>query len=194
LPEGFKVMFAGNLGEAQSLETIVDAAQRLHSIADIHWVIVGDGRRMEWMRRRVAGLGLESHIHFLGRRPVEAMPRYFAAADLLLVTLKADPVFAQTIPSKVQSYLACGRPIVAALNGEGAEVVRGAAAGIAVAAEDAKCLADAVHSMYAMTPQERETMGAKGRTYFEKEFAADMLVSRLEDWMHEIKEEGLCEF
>jgi glycosyltransferase involved in cell wall biosynthesis len=121
------------------------------------------------------------------------MPRYFAAADVLLVTLKAAPVFAQTIPSKVQSYLACGKPIAAALDGEGAEVIESAGAGISVAAEDAEALAGAVQKLYSMEAEELKKMGANGRGYFENEFAADMLVSRLEAWMNEAVGEGLCE-
>jgi len=192
LPEGFCIMFAGNLGEAQSLGTIVDAAAKLQSIADLHWVIVGDGRRMNWMRERVAACGLDRSVHFLGRRPSDAMPRYFAAADALLVTLKDDPVFALTIPSKVQSYLACGRPIVAALNGEGAEVIRLSGAGIAVQAGNAACLADAVRALYLKSADEREIMGHKARAYFEQEFSLEMLVSRLEGWMEETKMEAMC--
>jgi Glycosyltransferase len=193
LPTGFRVMFAGNLGEAQSLETIVDAADRLRAVSDIEWVMIGDGRRMAWMKERVEELGLATCIHFLGRRPVEAMPRYFAAADVMLVTLRADPVFARTIPSKVQSYLACAKPVVAALDGEGADVVRQAGAGIAVPAEDGARLAEAVQALYAMPEEARRTLGVQGRLYFEKEFAADRLISRLEAFMLQAKEEGLCE-
>jgi glycosyltransferase involved in cell wall biosynthesis len=193
LPEGFTVMFAGNLGEAQSLETIVDAAARVKGKAEINWIIVGDGRRKSAMQQRVERLGLGDSVRFLGRKPVEAMPRYYAAADVLLVTLKAAPVFARTIPSKVQSYLACGKPIAAALDGEGANVIKSAGAGIVVAAEDSEALAGAVQKLYSMEAGEREKLGANGRGYFENEFAADMLVSRLEAWMNEVVEEGLCE-
>jgi glycosyltransferase involved in cell wall biosynthesis len=193
LPQGFTVMFAGNLGEAQSLETIVDAAARVKGKAQVSWIIVGDGRRQRAMQQRVEQLGLGDSVRFLGRKPVESMPRYFAAADVLLVTLKAAPAFARTIPSKVQSYLACGRPIAAALDGEGANIIESAGAGIAVAAEDAEGLADAVQRLYSMALAKRDEMGAKGRSYFEQEFAADMLVSRLETWMSAAVEEGLCE-
>lgn len=195
VPDGFTVVFAGNLGEAQSLDTIVDAAARVKEIGglNVRWIIVGDGRRLAAMRQRVNELGIGDIVHFLGRKPVELMPRYFACADLLLVTLKADSVFARTIPSKMQSYLACGKPIVAAFDGEGAAVLEEAEAGIAVPAEDSDALAEAVMKLYAMSPAERDAMGANGRHCFEKEFAADMLVTRLEQWMKDVKEEGVCE-
>lgn len=193
LPEGFKIMFAGNLGEAQSLETIVAAADMLKDEADIHWVMIGDGRRRDWMQEEVKRLGLGDQVHFPGSFAAKAMPDFFAHADALLVTLKSDEVFAQTIPSKVQSYMACGRPIMAALNGEGARIIREAGAGLAVAAGDSEGLAEAVREMYRMPETERQAMGKKGRGYYDVYFERDMLIAQLEQWMQEVKDEGLCE-
>ncbi|MFQ5346150.1 MAG: glycosyltransferase family 4 protein, partial [Mariprofundus sp.] len=192
-PEGFKVIFAGNLGEAQSLETIVAAAGRLKGkAADIHWIMVGYGRRCDWMQQQVQRLGLERQVHFPGRFPAAAMPEFFAHADALLVTLKSDDVFAQTIPSKVQSYMACAKPVLAALNGEGARVIE-EAAGIAVAAENDHALAEAVLELYHMPAEQRLAMGNRGRDYYNRCFERNMLVKKLEQWMVEVKEEGLCE-
>jgi len=193
IPEGFKVMFAGNMGEAQSLETIVAVADRLKGEMDIQWVMIGDGRRCDWMKQEVQRLGLESHVHFLGRFAAEAMPVFFAHADALLVTLKSDEVFAQTIPSKVQSYMACCKPVLAALNGEGARVIEDAGAGLAVAAEDDESLAKAVLELYHMSVEKRQAMGMRGRQYYDRHFERDMLVERLEQWMREVADEATCE-
>ena len=189
MPNGFRIMFAGNLGEAQSLETIVAAASRLKHETEIQWVLIGDGRRANWMRSEVKRQGLSGSVSFLGSYPAEDMPDFFASTDLLLVTLKADEVFAQTIPSKIQTYMACGRPIVAAVNGEGAKVIREAGAGLAVAAEDDEALADAVLAFYRMRESERTEMGRSARIYYETEFERDMLVKRLEGWMQQLLEE-----
>jgi len=188
LPEGFRVLFAGNLGEAQSLDTIVAAAGLLKHEVAIQWVIVGDGRRGSWMRDEVKRQGLEQHVCFTGSFSAEAMPGFFAAADALLVTLKADEVFAQTIPSKVQSYMACGRPLVAALNGEGARIIQESGGGVAVAAGDAGALAAAVLELYNMSPDERTHMALSARAYYDSQFERDMLVERLEAWMRELQE------
>jgi len=187
LPTGFKVMFAGNMGEAQSLETIVAAARELKNEPDIHWVMIGDGRRREWMEQEVQRLGLNDRVHFTGSFPAETMPEFFAHADALLVTLKADDVFAQTIPGKVQSYMACAKPMVAALNGEGARVIVDAGAGLAVAASDGKALADMVLKLYHMPVEKRQAMGERGRIYYEAAFERQMLIDKLEYWMHNIK-------
>lgn len=193
LPEGFRIIFAGNMGEAQSLETIIGAAALLDDLPDIRWVMIGDGRRRQWLQDEVKRQGLSASFCFSGRKPAESMPRYFALADALLVTLRDEAAFAQTIPSKVQSYLACGRPIIAALNGEGAEVIRQAGAGVTAMADDAEGLAAAIRKLHTMQPEKRRAMGESGRAFFENEFAADRLIARLEAWMNEAKEEGLCE-
>ena len=192
LPEGFRVIFAGNLGEAQSLETIVAAAERLKSHGDIQWLIVGDGRRGSWMRQQVADRGLGASVTFLGSFPPERMPHLFAHADLLLVTLKDDPVFARTVPSKVQSYMACGRPIAAALGGEGARVIAQSGAGVAVNPGDDQALAAAVLRLYQSPLSERAAMGRAGRAYYEAHYSRDMLITRLEQWMDETVKEGRC--
>jgi glycosyltransferase involved in cell wall biosynthesis len=186
LPPGFRVMFAGNIGAAQDFETILAAAERLRAERGIHWVIVGDGRRLPWVEAEIGRRDLGATVHLLGRHPVESMPRFFALADALLVTLRNEPIFSLTIPTKIQSYLACGRPIVAALDGEGARVVRESGAGLAVRAGTAGALADAVLRLHRMPAAEREAMGRRGRDYFEAHFERSMLLSRLEQWMLEL--------
>jgi glycosyltransferase involved in cell wall biosynthesis len=186
MPNGFRVMFAGNIGSAQSFETILGAATRLREPANIRWVVLGEGHRRAWMEQQVATLGLSGTVHYLGSRPVEAMPRYFALADVLLATLRRDPIFALTIPTKLQSYLACGRPVVAALDGEGARVVEEAGAGLTAPAEDADRLAEAVLKLSRMTPAKLTEMGRRGRQYFEEHFEREKLIGRLEAWMGDL--------
>jgi glycosyltransferase involved in cell wall biosynthesis len=192
LPQGFRVMFAGNIGAAQDFETILAAAEKLRDEDDIHWVVLGDGRMQRWVEQEVGRRGLRACVHLLGRHPVQSMPRFFGLADALLVTLKDDPIFSLTIPSKLQSYLACGRPIVAALDGEGARVISEAGAGIAVKAGDAAALAEAVRGLYRMPAPEREAMGRRGLEYFERHFQRALLLSRLEAWAGELARERSC--
>lgn len=187
LPAGFRIVFGGNIGAAQSFETILDAADRLKELPDIHWIILGDGRMFSWVHDEVRRRGLENTVHLLGRFPAEVMPRYFALADALLVTLRKQPIFSLTIPSKVQSYLACGKPIIAALEGEGARVVQEAGAGLTPMPEDPRALAEAVMEMYRMPEEARRAMGLRGRGYFETHFERGLLLERLEKWMNELK-------
>jgi glycosyltransferase involved in cell wall biosynthesis len=191
LPDGFRVLFAGNIGEAQSFETLLDAAGRLKG-CDVSWVVVGDGRRRGWLEKQIHTLGLESCVRVLGPRPAEAMPRYFALADALLISLKHDPTFALTVPMKLQSYLACARPIVAALGGEGARIVEEAGAGVTCPPEDGRALADAVLSLRDMDPERRALMGLQGRAYYEAHFDRQTVIGDLEQLMRSVHEERAC--
>lgn len=185
LPKGFKVVFAGNIGAAQDFPTILDAAEHLKERTDIHWVIVGDGRLRNSVESEIRKRGLQKTVLLLGRKPVEAMPRLFALADVLLVTLRRDPIFALTLPSKVQSYLACGRPIIAAIDGEGGRVINEAGSGLTCPAGDSAALAAAVTQVKAMPLDQREEMGKRGRNYFERHFQRELLLNRLEGWFQD---------
>jgi len=178
LGEGFSVMFAGNVGTAQAVEVIVEAASSLKKYTDIHFVVLGEGSRWGWMCQEKQRLDL-SNLHLPGRFPVETMPGFMQKASALLVTLADQEIFNATIPSKVQAYLAAGRPILACLNGEGASLVTSAGAGLAVPAEDGQALAEAILHLYRMSPQNLDAMGALGRLYYTKHFAHDLLIDQL---------------
>lgn len=178
LRPGFNVVFAGNLGTAQSVETIVEAADALRGRPDIRFVLVGSGSRSDWIRDEVARRGL-ANVDLPGRFAPETMPALLRAASVLLVTLARSDAFALTVPSKVQAYLAAGKPILAALDGEGARVVAEAGAGFTAPSGDAAALANAVLRMADMPARDLEEMGRRGRAYYDAHFAPDMLASRL---------------
>jgi len=181
----FPVLFAGNVGVGQAVEVIVAAAEILRDYPEINFVVLGKGSRWNWMREQVEVLGL-SNLHLAGRYPVETMPGLMRQAAALLVTLADQPIFAATIPNKVQAYMAVGKPILACLNGEGARIVREANAGLSVPAEDAVALADGILRLYRMSAEEREKIGQNGRAYFREHFDHDRLVDQLVDHLHEL--------
>lgn len=178
LGEGFSVMFAGNIGSAQAVGVIVEAASLLKEHTDIHFIVLGEGSSREWMLKEAQLRGL-SNLHLPGRFPVETMPEFMQKASALLVTLADHPIFAATVPNKVQAYLAAGRPIIACLNGEGARLVNEAGAGLATPAEDARALADTILRLYRLPPAEREKMGENGRRYYREHFEHEHLVDQL---------------
>jgi colanic acid biosynthesis glycosyl transferase WcaI len=186
VPHGLRVMFAGNLGSVQDLPTVLDAAERTRSFADVQWLLVGDGSMRPWLQAEIARRGLGATVHLLGQFPVQEMPRLFAGADALLVTLRRDPILALTIPSKVQSYLASAKPIIAALDGEGAAVVSESGAGLCAAPEDPAALAARVLELRALDPARRAEMGQRGRAYYLAHFERDMLIARFEAWSAEL--------
>lgn len=180
-PGVFNAVFAGNIGEMQTVETIMEAAGKLTSRPDIHFHIVGDGIRLDACRQLAEGL---SNVTFYGRRDVSEMPGFYALADVMLVTLKADPVLSLTLPGKVQSYFAAGKPVAGAINGETAAVVADADCGVCVAAEDANALAEALVSL-ASTPERLGEYGANARRYYEAHFQKDAFLRTLTDVLKE---------
>jgi glycosyltransferase involved in cell wall biosynthesis len=178
LDDGFCVVFAGNIGAAQAVHVISEAAERLRSDCDIRLVVLGSGSELEWMRNQIAKRGL-SNLFLAGSFPVQAMPNILSRADVLLVTLADKQIFAATVPNKIQAYMAVGRPIIASMNGEGARLVQEADAGISVPAEDGAGLAGAILKLYAMSVADRNRLGENGRHYYRRHFDHEQLVDEL---------------
>ncbi len=187
IPPGFIIMFAGNIGAAQDFKTIISAARKLREYSDINWVIIGDGRMRKWAEDEIARRNLNSNFIFLGRHPAKLMPRYFTLADVLLVTLKNEEIFKFTIPSKVQTYLACAKPIIASLAGEGARIIKESKAGFFCPPENPSLLAELVLKMYHMEERERQAMGLNGRKYFENTFCREKLISELDIVLEDVR-------
>jgi glycosyltransferase involved in cell wall biosynthesis len=183
-------MFAGNVGEAQDMPAILDAAEAAGDLEGLRWLIVGDGRAMEGLKADIERRQLADRVHLLGRHAVERMPAFFAGADTLLVSLRPEPIFSMTIPGKVQSYLATGRPVLGMINGEGARVIRESGGGLAVPAGDGAGLAAAVRELMAMTPAARAAMGQNGRDYAAQHFGREALFDQLEGWFGEVRSRG----
>jgi colanic acid biosynthesis glycosyl transferase WcaI len=176
----FSVMFAGNVGEAQDFECILSAASLLKSHKHIRWLIVGDGRMSGWVKSQIEIRELNDSVILLGRYPVERMPEFFAHADAMLVTLADQEIFSMTIPGKLQSYLAAGIPVIAALNGEGADVIRNAGAGLTSPAGSSEGLAASVLKMSELPVSERRAMGLKGLEFSQREFDRRLIVDMAE--------------
>jgi glycosyltransferase involved in cell wall biosynthesis len=178
LPPGFNIVFAGNLGTAQALDTVLDAAELLRDLAGLRFVLVGSGQRSQWLAEQVRARRLDN-VLLPGRFDTPQMPAILAQAQALLVSLVDNPAMAQTVPSKVQSYLAAGKPVLAALRGVGACVVADAGAGLTCDPQDAAALADAVRRLHALPEAERQRMGDAGRAYHDTHYAPAVLTPRL---------------
>lgn len=180
IPKGFVVMFAGNMGEAQDFDSIVNAAERTRHIHDIKWVIVGDGRKREWVETEIKKRNLSDTFFLLGRYPLEEMPYFFSLADIMLLTLKDEHIFSLTIPSKVQSYLAFGKPIASMINGIGNKVINDANCGYTANAGNAEKLAENIIKAYNAPKETLVELGSNGRLYYMKEFDKGAIIDKLE--------------
>ena len=179
LPCGFKIMFAGNIGEAQDFEHIMQAALMLKDERDIHFIFIGDGRKRVWVDEFMAKNELQDTVHLLGRFPLETMPTFFKQADVMLVTLKDELIFNVTVPAKLQAYMATGKPILAMLNGEGAEIVQEAGCGYAVPAGDYEGLVREIKKMKDLEVQKRLALGKSGKIYCMENFSLENCMDRL---------------
>jgi glycosyltransferase involved in cell wall biosynthesis len=181
----FNVMFAGNLGEAQGLERVIEAASLLQHEKSIQFVFVGDGTARPMLEARIKQLGLDN-VRFLGRYPSSQMAALYALADVLLVHLKRDPLFAITIPHKIFSYMACAKPILGAVEGDSANLIRSAQAGLICPPEDAAALAETVLEFCSMSEEQRRLMGARGRETVVASYDRTILVNQIEQILCEV--------
>ena len=177
--EFFNIVFAGNIGEAQSFKTIINAINNVKELP-VKVIVLGDGRYKETALSLIKEKGLESHFNFLGSFHPTEMPKFFSHADALLVSLKKEKIFSLTIPAKIQSYLACGKPIIASIDGEGAKIVNDAKCGVTSPAEDSIALSKKIKELMALDKSKRSEMGNNGRAYYEKEFDRNNLLEKLE--------------
>lgn len=177
-PDGtIDLMFAGNIGEAQSVDTIIKAAILTQDISNLRWHIVGDGSELEALKTMSRGL---NNVVFHGRKSLEEMPKYYSMADAMLVTMQKDPVLSLTLPGKVQTYMAAGKPIIGAIDGETALVVKEAECGICGGAEDVETLVKNVREFLNL---DRNKLGINSRIYYEEHFNKETFIEKLEQYL-----------
>ena len=177
----FNIVFAGSINPAQSFDTVLEAAKVVieRGYKEINFIIVGEGMSKSWLVDEVNRLGLEDYFTFEGFKPVDKIPAYQTLADALLVALSKSPLFEYGIPAKVQSYMASGKPIVGAMDGEGKRLINDSGCGICVDSGDAEGLANALIKLLNMNSRDRLKMGKKGRDYHFKHFERDYNLNRL---------------
>ncbi len=171
--EYIDLMFAGNVGTAQGVMTVIEAAKKCKDIENLRWHIVGDGIELENLKNMSIGLPVIFH----GRKPVEEMPKFYSMADAMLVTMQKDPILSLTLPGKVQSYMAAGKPVIGAIDGETQKIIAEANCGFVVGAEAADELEQVVREFIAT--KEKEKLGRNGREYYEKNFSREIYMDTL---------------
>ena len=182
LPEGFKIVAAGNMGGAQNLDAVAECIKELHDIPEVKWIFVGDGSERNWLDNYIKENNLDDVAFTLGRFPFSAMPYFSKNADAMLVTLRAGfPYLDVTVPARLQSYMSAGRPVLAMLGQGGIDVIRESDCGYAVASGDYKALANVIRNIVLKDRADFESKGKNGRKYFEKEFTLEGCIDNLEE-------------
>ena len=174
------LVFAGNIGEIQSVQTIIEADEILQDNKNLFFHIVGGGTDLERLQNIVKQKNLNNVI-FYGRRPVTEMPKYYAMADAMLVTLADDSLLSLTLPGKVQSYMAAGKAIIGAIDGETKTIVEEAQCGFISKSGDSKALAESILRFSSLSDEDKELMGLKARMYYTNKFSKNMFFKVLKD-------------
>lgn len=174
--ETVDLMFAGNIGTAQSVDTIIRAAAKCKDIPHLRWHIVGDGKELESCKHLATELA--APVIFHGRLPIEEMPRCYAMADAMLVTMKKDPLICLTLPGKVQSYMAAGKPLLGAIDGEAQRVIKESGCGLCADGEDADGLASCVREFIA---SEKAPLCQNSINYYTAHYTKRMFIEKLEN-------------
>ena len=181
LPNGFIVMFAGNIGEAQNMENVMKSALLLKEEKEIHFVLVGDGRKKAWIENFVKENSLESTVHLMGRWPIDTMSTFFAKADVMLVSLADEVAFNLVLPAKVQAYMVNKKPILGMLNGEGQEVIRTANCGWSVNSDDVESMAKTIKELSQMTPEQLKAIGENGYKFYAQNFELNLCIDKVDN-------------
>lgn len=180
LPEGFKVMMAGNLGSAQDIRTVMKAVLLLKEEPNIKWVFVGDGSEKAYIEEFVSENSLQEQVVLTGKRPFTEMPTYFSMADVMLLTLRAEfPHLKAVVPARLQSYISAGKPIVGMVDGGSVSIIQKSQCGISGPAGDYKQLAENVRYMYHHRKQLAQ-MGMSGRAFYSVNFTKEICIDNLE--------------
>lgn len=183
--ENVNFMFLGNVGKAQDLDCIINAAELIKDVPNFKVHIVGDGSYLSECKRIISEKELEEKFLFYGRHPVEKMPEFYKIADACLLTLKYENYTGMTVPSKLQGYMAAGKPILGAINGAAQEIIKESECGLCVNASDAQGLSQ-IMLEFINNKSKYARCGQNGKKYFEENFTKDIFVSKLEKLFNEM--------
>lgn len=179
LPAGFRIMFAGNLGEAQNFDNLLQVILRLKDISSLKWIILGDGRKRECIETFIKENDLTKNVFLLGRYDISYMASFFNQADILLVSLKNEFAFNSTLPAKIQAYMASAKPILAMMNGEGQYIIKEANCGFCADADDINSMVSIIENLFKIPKNELTELGKNGYKYYETHFKKAICMQNL---------------
>lgn len=180
----YNFVFAGNIGDMQSVDTIVKAANEIRDYSNITFHIVGDGSKLQECKMLSQKLSLDN-VKYYGRRPVSEMPIFYSIADAMLITMKDNQILSYTLPGKVQSYMAAGKPIIGSINGETRTVINESGCGFCCDAENYKDLAKIIVEF--CSSDNKVGMAKNSFNYYSNYFSKDKFIAALEYNLRELE-------
>ena len=168
---GFKVMYAGNIGEAQDFGNVFNAMNNLRN-EDVEWLIVGDGRWLNNLKAKISDAGITHKVKFYGNNPLETMPYFFSQADIMFFSLQNKEIFSKTVPAKLQAYMASGKPVIGMISGEGNKIIKEAKCGISVESGDSEGFVNAILKMRSER-NDLSLFGGRGKAFYNDKFSKE---------------------
>ena len=189
LENKFVITFAGNVGRAQGLDLVIEAAEKVKENENIAWLIVGDGTERTRLQEIVKEKGLENKVIFTGWQDKSKLSDFFSISSALIVMLKNNEVLNMTVPAKVQTYLTTGKPILMSANGEAANVIKESNAGLVSEADNVDALIENITQLEKMKQEEREQMGKNGLNYYKQNYDTEKLFDELSNYLEQVSKE-----
>jgi glycosyltransferase involved in cell wall biosynthesis len=184
-PSGFNIVYAGNIGIAQDFDSILKSAKILiDKNIFVNWIFIGQGSEKTRIIEKIHKLNLVKQFYFLGSFPTSEMPKFFACADALFVTLKSSDIFSLTIPTKLQSYLACGKPIIGNIDGMAALIIQESNSGLCSSPGDYFKLANNIEVLFKQGTEERKQYGINAYNYFQNNYKRINVYNKLEEYLN----------
>ncbi|MDC6466085.1 glycosyltransferase family 4 protein [Flavobacteriaceae bacterium] len=178
--EKFVIMYTGNIGVAQGFENVIKLINDLKT-ENIHWVFIGDGTYKKIFESNINNLGLNNLCSFINQIPVSEIPNYCEIADAMFLSTKDSPLFSRTVPAKLQSYLAVGKPIIGLLHGEGSDIINESKSGIAARNKDYTKLLDKLVELIHLDKSELQKIGKNGHDFYRTKYSSNMRKAELLD-------------
>ena len=177
----FHIIFAGNIGQAQGLDVLIDTAKILkEKNLKVKIFLVGNGRAKENLMKQVEKNDLEKYVHFIDKKPATEIPKYYAMCDMAFISLKKDRISEQILPAKLQSYFACGIPVLGCIDGEVKDVIEDSKAGFCVESGNSEKLAEMIEKVVRLNEKERNQLSQNALNYFKKNYEKEMLLNKIE--------------
>ncbi len=181
LPEGFKIILAGNLGVSQNLENVMEVAFKLKD-HNIKWIFIGEGSKKQWLEEYVREHNLNNTVFLLGKFPIELMPSFYLQADLMLLSLSNQYIeLKQVVPARLQSYMAVGKPILAFSEGASADIIKEANCGFVKNSDDIDGMVNILTNVILPQTSELTKLGENGKNYYVSNFRKNKCLENLEN-------------
>ena len=176
----FSITFAGNIGESQNLHILIESSKILKSKGEnVKFVILGTGRKKRELLHMVKEFNLEDYFIFLGRKEAVTMPKYFKSSNVMLITLKKSKIFSYTIPSKLQAYMACEKPILGSIDGITQKIIIESKSGFASNAGDVNKLVENIIKLKNLDKSDLKELGKNSLLYYRNNFSKEIVVNKL---------------